>query len=68
MQNTTKTATHKTKSVQMSIKNGSPSKKAGSNQVSITVTSGDWRIPDQRVSMTVRDARSLQSFLNEHLS
>lgn len=67
MNNAEKKATHNTKALKMSINSGNPSKKAGSNNLSITVKSESWRIPSQRVSMTVRDAKTLQSFLNEHL-
>ena len=54
MNNAEKKATHNTKALKMSINSGNPSKKAGSNNLSITVKSESWRIPSQRVSMTVR--------------
>ena len=57
----------KTKAVSMKLRNGSPKKQAGSNHLQITVPSEDWRIADQSVSMTIRDAQALRSFLNQHL-
>ena len=56
-----------TRRVTMRLKNGDKSKQAGSNNLTVTVRSEDWRMPDQSVSMTVRDARTLQRFLNENL-
>ncbi len=56
-----------TRRVTMQLKNGDKSKQAGSNKLTLTVRSEDWRMPDQSVSMTVRDARTLQRFLNENL-
>ena len=56
-----------TRRVTMQLKNGDKSKQAGSNKLTVTVRSEDWRMPDQSVSMTVRDARTLQRFLNENL-
>lgn len=57
----------KTKSVNMNLRNGDPKKQAGSNRLQITVHSNDWRIPDQSVNMTIRDAQALRSFLNKNL-
>ena len=59
--------TRETRRVTMRLKNGDKSKQAGSNNLTVTVRSEDWRMPDQSVSMTVRDARTLQRFLNENL-
>ena len=59
---------HETKNVQMELTNNDPSKRAGSNNLKITVTSNDWRLSDQTVSMTIRDAKTLRSFLNQNLS
>ena len=56
-----------TRRVSMKLKKGDKSKQAGSNNLTLTVRSEDWRMPDQSVSMTVRDARTLQRFLNENL-
>lgn len=58
---------HDTKSVRMSLTNNSPRKQAGSNNLTLTVNSTDWRLADQTVSMTIRDAKALQNFLNQHL-
>jgi len=58
---------HRTKSVRMGIQNRNPSKRAGSNRLTITVQSDDWRIQDQTISMTIRDAQALRSFLNNTL-
>lgn len=59
--------THGTKNLRMEITNNSTRKQAGSNSLKITVNSNDWRLSDQTVSMTIRDAKALQSFLNQHL-
>ena len=57
----------KTRRVQMRLRNGDPSKQAGSNNLSVTVCSEDWRMRDQTVTMTVRDAQTLKRFLNKNL-
>ncbi len=57
----------KTRRVSMRLRNGDPSKRAGSNSLTVTVRSEDWRLNDQSVCMTVRDAQTLQRFLNESL-
>jgi hypothetical protein len=59
---------HDTKSVKMRLNNNSPRKQAGSNRLTLTVESTDWRIESQTVNMTIRDAKALQNFLNQHLS
>lgn len=59
---------HETKNVHMELTNNDPSKRAGSNNLTITVASSDWRLSDQTVSMTIRDAKTLRSFLNQNLS
>jgi hypothetical protein len=59
---------HDTKNVKMELTNNSPRKQAGSNNLKLTVNSEDWRISDQAVSMTIRDAKALQKFLNQNLS
>ena len=59
---------HDTKSVKMELTNNSSRKQAGSNNLKLTVSSEDWRLNDQSVSMTIRDAKALQSFLNQNLS
>ena len=56
-----------TRRVTMRLRNGDKSKQAGSNNLTLTVRSQDWRMQDQTVSMTVRDAQTLQRFLNENL-
>jgi hypothetical protein len=58
---------YSTKTVRMAIRKGDPAKKAGSNRLSITVPSEDWRIGSQSISMTIRDAQALRNFLNQHL-
>jgi len=57
----------RTKSVSMNLRNGDSRKQAGSNRLQITVRSTDWRIQDQAVSMTIRDAEALRGFLNDYL-
>jgi hypothetical protein len=59
--------TKRTKSVSMRLRNGDGRKQAGSNRLQITVQSGDWRIENQTVNMTIRDAQALRNFLNQHL-
>lgn len=44
------------------------SKKAGSNRLQITRQVEDIYIQDQTVSMSIQEAKALQSFLNKHLS
>jgi len=60
--------TKSTKGAQFSIINGNPSKSAGSNNLTITMKSEDWRIVDPTVRMNIREARALRAFLNEALS
>ena len=57
----------RTKSVSMKLRNGDSRKQAGSNRLQISVSSNDWRINDQTVNMTIRDAEALRLFLNQHL-
>ena len=59
--------TYSTKNIRMAITKDDPAKKAGSNHLSITVPSEDWRVGDQSVRMTIRDAQALRNFLNQHL-
>ena len=58
---------HDTKNLKMELTNNCTKKQAGSNNLTITVPSYDWRLSDQRISMTIRDANALRSFLNQHL-
>ncbi len=60
--------TKSTKGAQFSIVNGNPAKAAGSNNLTITMKSEDWRIVDPTVRMNIREARALRAFLNEALS
>jgi hypothetical protein len=60
--------TRRTKNLEMNIRNGDSRKQAGSNRFQLVVNSEDWRIQDQAVSMTIRDAKALRSFENETLS
>lgn len=60
-------ANRNTKAVRMSLRNKDPRKKAGSNRLCLTVQSDDWRIANQTVSMTIREAQALRNFLNENL-
>ena len=61
------TQNHDTKNLRMSLTNKSPRKQAGSNNLTLTVNTNDWRLSDQTISMTIRDAKALQSFLNQNL-
>jgi hypothetical protein len=56
-----------TKSVSMNLRNGDSRKQAGNNRLQISVTSNDWRIDNQTVNMTIRDAEALRLFLNQYL-
>ena len=58
----------KTKNLNLEYRNNDPSRQAGSNYLSIKVPSSDWKIPDQLVKISIRDAKTLRSFLNENLS
>lgn len=58
----------RTKNVNLEYRNNDPSRQAGSNYVSIEVPSSDWKIPDQVVKLTIRDAKTLRNFLNQNLS
>ena len=58
---------HRTKSVSMNLRNGDSRKQAGSNRLQISVQSSDWRIVNQTVNMTIRDAEALRNFLNQYL-
>jgi hypothetical protein len=60
--------TKRTKSLVLNVRNGDSRKQAGSNRLQIVVQSDDWRIPSHTVNMTIREAQSLRSFLNETLS
>jgi len=62
-----KVESHNTNNVQMKISNGDPGKRAGGNNLKLTVSSESWRVPDQTVKMTIREAQALRSFLNKHL-
>ncbi len=59
--------TKTTKNVSMNLRSGDSRKQAGCNRLQISVKSNDWRIADQTVNMTIRDAEALRSFLNQHL-
>ena len=56
-----------TKNITAKIRNGDTRKQAGSNRLQITIHSSDWKVGDQSVNMTIRDAQALRSFLNEEL-
>jgi hypothetical protein len=56
-----------TRRTNMRLRNGDPSKQAGSNNLTLTVRSEDWRLTDQSVTMTVREAQTLKRFLNKNL-
>ena len=58
---------HDTKSVRMALTKDSTLKQAGSNNLTLTVSSYDWKLSDQSVSMTIRDAKALRNFLNQNL-
>lgn len=57
----------RTKNLVMKLRSGDTDKQAGSNHFQLIVNSDSWRIQDQAVSMTLRDAQALKNFLNENL-
>ena len=59
--------TKKTKSLTLNVRNGDARKQAGNNRLQIVVQSEDWRIPSHTVNMTIREAQTLRTFLNETL-
>ncbi len=59
--------TKSTKSVRLGLRMNHPSKQAGCNRLSITIPSNDWRIPNQTISVSVRDAKTIRRFLNNYL-
>jgi hypothetical protein len=46
---------------------GNADKQAGSNHLSITAKSEDWRVDGQTIRMSLREAKVLQRFLNDTL-
>lgn len=50
-----------------SLSAGNVDKQAGSNKLSITVKSEDWRVDGQTIRMSLREAKVLQRFLNDAL-
>jgi hypothetical protein len=67
MSNRTVRKSKSTKSVRLGLTMNHPSKQAGCNRLSITIPSNDWRIADQRVSLSIRDAEVIRRFLNDNL-
>jgi len=61
------TKSKNTNNIRMKIVNNNPAKRAGSNRLSITVNSNDWRVDNTSISMSIRDATALRNFLNEAL-
>jgi len=49
------------------LSSGNTDKQAGSNKLSITVKSDDWRVDGHTVHMNLREAKVLQRFLNDTL-
>ncbi len=60
--------TRETSNAIFNLQNGDTAKQAGSNQLSITVKSDDWKLDRVSVRMSIRDAQALRNFLNETLS
>jgi hypothetical protein len=56
-----------TKTLDLKLVKENADKQAGSNNFCVTVASSDWRIPNQTVKMTLRDARALRGFLDKNL-
>ena len=56
-----------TKTMTFDITRGNPAKQAGSNKVAISVRSEDWRVSEQTINMSIRDAQVLRRFLNNYL-
>ena len=57
-----------TRNMSFSVRQGDTSKRAGANRFTLTTTPDDWQSPTATVNMTIREARSLQRFLNQTLS
>ena len=60
--------THTTKNLSFTIDTDNKSKKAGSNYVEIKVASKDWRVGEQVIKVSHREARAIRDFLNRQLS
>ncbi len=60
--------TRETSNAIFNIQNGDTAKQAGSNRLSITVKSDDWKVNGVSVKMSIRDAQALRNFLNETLA
>lgn len=60
--------TRETSNAIFNLQNGDTAKQAGSNQLSITVKSDDWKLDRVSVRMSIRDAQALRNFLNETLA
>lgn len=59
--------TRETSNAIFRVQSGDTTKQAGSNQLSITVKSDDWKLDGVSVRMSIRDAQALKNFLNETL-
>ncbi len=60
--------TRETSNAIFNIQNGDTRKQAGTNRLSITLKSSDWKTDGVSIKMSIRDAQSLRNFLNETLS
>jgi hypothetical protein len=60
--------TRETSNAIFKLQNGDAAKQAGSNQLSITLKSDDWKVDRVSVRMSIRDAQALRNFLNETLA
>ena len=59
---------YSTRNMSFSVRQGDTSKRAGVNRFTLKTSSDDWQSPTATVNMTIREARSLQRFLNQTLS
>ena len=59
--------THTTKNLSFTIDTDKKSKQAGCNYVEIRVASKDWRVGEQTIKVSHREAKAIRDFLNRQL-
>lgn len=62
------TKNFQTKNMRIGLRKNDPSKQAGSNHLSITLNSEDWKVDNTTIRITIRDAHALKNFLNSNLT
>ncbi len=58
---------HSTKNLSFTLGKDNKSKKAGCNFVEIKVASKDWRVGEQTIRVSHREARAIRDFLVKQL-